>query len=734
MVLNNKGKITSPKEIRLVWDNTARVYHQNKLTHPHSKRNFVPATVLTKSGQVPVNAAKQSFHKALASVSAARPVNTVASRPNVNNEFPTTYSYFKAHSLVRRPFNQKSAAKTNIFNEKVNTTKVNNVTTAGPKAVVSAVEGNKNNGNPQYALQDQGIFDSGCSRHMTGNKSYLTDYQEINGGFVAFGRNAKGGKIIGKEVRFAITNDGTGGSKSGKERFQKFANNSGVIGNQTNGNAGTKANIDAGKARKKIILDSQYVFLPLLTSDSLAKEGDKNNQENDLRGQEEAFRKQLEQESKRLFSQGAANTNNTNRLNTVSSLVNAVSSSFTTADPGKERAQRNKFESVFGQDKDANGNMIFTLVSAGGSNYVNLGGLILVNAATLPNDDIPTDHIMHDLKDTADLQDTRIFSGAYDDEVEGVEADFNNLKLTTFVYRNKKDERGIVVRNNARSVVQGYTQEEGINYDKVFDLVARIEAIRIFLAYASYMGFIVYQVDVKSAFLYGIIVEEVYLCQPPGFEDPHFLDKVYKVYIDDIIFGSTKKSLCTEFEGLMYKKFQMSSMGELTFFLGLQVMQRDDGIFISQDKYVTDILKKFAFSSLKTSSTPIESNKALLKDEEAEDMDVHLYRSMIRTLMYLTAFKPDIMSAVCACIENQMDHKVKTIRCDNKTEFKNRIMNEFCEMKGIRREFSVAKTSQQNGLAERKNRSLIEAARTMLVDSKLPTTFWAEAVNTACYV
>ncbi|GKE62562.1 putative ribonuclease H-like domain-containing protein, partial [Tanacetum coccineum] len=193
--------------------------------------------------------------------------------------------------------------------------------------------------------------------------------------------------------------------------------------------------------------------------------------------------------------------------------------------------------------------------------------------------------------------------------------------------------------------------------------------------------------------------EEVYVCQPPGFEDPQFPNKVYKVekdlygvhqaprawyetlstyllengfkrwiidktlfikknkgdillmhvYVDEIIFGSTKKSLCTEFEGLMHKKFQMSSMGELTFFLGLQVMQRDDGIFISQDKYVADILKKFDFSSVKTTSTPIETDKALLKDEEAGDVDVHLYRSIIGSLMYLTAFRPDMMFAVCAC-------------------------------------------------------------------------------------
>ncbi|GKE25102.1 putative ribonuclease H-like domain-containing protein [Tanacetum coccineum] len=95
---------------------------------------------------------------------------------------------------------------------------------------------------------------------------------------------------------------------------------------------------------------------------------------------------------------------------------------------------------------------------------------------------------------------------------------------------------------------------------------------------------------------------------------------------------------------------------------------------------------------------------------------------------------PEILKNFITGIENQIDHKVKTIRCDNGTEFKNRIMNEFCKLKGIRREFSVARTAQQNGAAKRKNRTLIEAARTMLADSKLPTTFWVEAVNTACYV
>ncbi|GKD09523.1 retrovirus-related pol polyprotein from transposon TNT 1-94, partial [Tanacetum coccineum] len=191
---------------------------------------------------------------------------------------------------------------------------------------------------------------------------------------------------------------------------------------------------------------------------------------------------------------------------------------------------------------------------------------------------------------------------------------------TKWVYRNKKDERGIFIRNKARLVAQGHTQEEGIDYDEVFAPVARIEAIRIFLTYASYMGFMVYQMDVKSAFLYGQIEEEVYVCQPLGFEDPDHPDKVYKVghilfvqiYVDDIIFGSTKKELCEEFEKFMKDKFQISSMGELTFFLGLQVQQRKKDIFISQDRYVHEILKKFNYTDVKSASTPTDLEKPLV--------------------------------------------------------------------------------------------------------------------------
>ncbi|GJZ08198.1 putative ribonuclease H-like domain-containing protein [Tanacetum coccineum] len=184
-----------------------------------------------------------------------------------------------------------------------------------------------------------------------------------------------------------------------------------------------------------------------------------------------------------------------------------------------------------------------------------------------------------------------------------------------------------MIRNKARLVAQGYTQEEGIDYDEVFAPVARIEAIRLFLAYASFKDFVVYQMDVKSVFLYGKIKEEVYVCQPPGFEDPDFPDRVYKVekalykgdillvqvYVDDIIFGSTKKELCIAFEKLMHEKFQMSSMGELTFFLGLQVKQKKDDIFISQDKYVDEILKKLVCACARYQVNPKVSHLHVVK-------------------------------------------------------------------------------------------------------------------------
>ncbi|GJX10766.1 putative ribonuclease H-like domain-containing protein [Tanacetum coccineum] len=404
-----------------------------------------------------------------------------------------------------------------------------------------------------------------------------------------------------------------------------------VAGNQTNGIAGTKDNIVIDPK----VCEEDAEDKPTEMDENGAS--DKDGKDDQATRSE--FESLLQQEKQTVHP------NSTNSINTVSTPISAAGQSFSNDDPS---SPVNAAE-----------------VSNAFEEHLFKRFYPFKNAFTLPP-----------ISNVTPMDDTGIFGNAYDDEDVGAEADLNNLETTmnvspipttridkdhpkdqsigdfnsaiqtrrmtkisdehAMVFRNKKDERGIVVRNKARLVAQGYTQEEGIDYDEIFSPVARIEAIMLFLAYASFMGFIVYQMDVKSAFLYDTIDEEVYVCQPPGFEDPQFPDKVY---VDDIIFRSTKKSLCDEFEGL-------------------QVQQKKDGIFISQDKYVADILKKFDFATIKTASTPMEPNNALIKDEEADNVDVHLYRSMIGSLMYLTASMPDILFAVCACARFQVTPKM----------------------------------------------------------------------------
>ncbi|GJT75907.1 putative ribonuclease H-like domain-containing protein [Tanacetum coccineum] len=199
-----------------------------------------------------------------------------------------------------------------------------------------------------------------------------------------------------------------------------------------------------------------------------------------------------------------------------------------------------------------------------------------------------------------------------------------------------QDERGIVIRNKARLVSQGYTQEEGIDYDEVFAPVARIKAIRLFLAYASFKDFMVYQMDVKSVFLYGKIEEEVYVCQPPRFEDPAFLDRVYKV------------------EKAMYGLHQAPRAWYET--LSTYLLGFKEGKLTRL--YSSKGTKKFGFTEVKIASTPMETQNPLLKDEDGKEVDVHMYRSMIGSLMYLTSSRPDIMFAVCACARYQVNPNV----------------------------------------------------------------------------
>ncbi|GJT44147.1 putative ribonuclease H-like domain-containing protein [Tanacetum coccineum] len=534
-------KGTGQRENRPIWNNVQRVNHQNQ---------FVPIATLTRTGRIPVNIARAS---------------------NTNNV-----------NTARHNFNSQ-ATPTNA------TRKVNTV-----KPIV-------NNDVPHKALENKGIVDSGCSRHMTRNKAYLAEYQDYNGGPVPFGGSK--GYITGKGP--------------------KEANHSAV----------TKDNIDAENSKMEAESAQDYFVLPIWSSyTSTVKSSEAKNE--------------------------AARASSTNTVNTASTPVSTASPS-------------------------------------GGLSYTDL---------TNSNQD---DSQIPALEDSYDNPNDGIFTNASSDD-EGTVADFTNLETIANVSHIPTSRIHYIhpltqILGDSKSAVQTRSKVK-----KVLEPMLLIEAtIRIFLAFASYMGFIVYQMDVKSAFLYGTIDEEVYVSQPPGFVDPKCPKKVYKVvkalyglhqaprawyatlstfllksgyrrgtidktlfikkdkndimlvqvYVDDIIFGSTKRSWCDEFEALMKSRFQMSSMGELTFFLGLQVKQKEDGIFISQDKYVAEILKKFDFASVKTASTPIETQKPLVKDEEATDVDVHLYRSMISSLMYLTASRPDIMFAVCACSRFQVTPK-----------------------------------------------------------------------------
>ncbi|GJR05294.1 putative ribonuclease H-like domain-containing protein [Tanacetum coccineum] len=514
-----------------------------------------------------------------------------------------------------------------------------------------------------------------------------------------------------------------------------------AAGNKTNGIAGTKDNIVAGQAKKDKEPEQEYILIPLCTTDPLISQGPKDSEgdagkkltkvdENEILDKSGKHDQEARSASEMLHQREmqTEHTNSTNGINTVSTPVSTAGPSFDTVVPStpvnaagpsvstgnesKEQLFEKKFPfknaftlppipnislmnntDIFGNAYDDE-----DVEEAVDMNNVISSYSIPDSSFTKFHKDHLEDQVIGSLKTPVQIRhmtkitkEHGLFSSVHKLRRTN-HKDFQNCLFafdlprdkwaigTKWVFRNKKDERGIVVKNKARLVAQGHTQEEGIDYDEVFAPVARIEAIRLFLAYASFKDFVVYQMDVKSAFLYGKIEEEVYVCQPPGFEDPHFPDKVYKVekalyglhqaprawyetlstylldngfhrgqidktlfikrhkddillvqvYVDDIIFGSTKKQMSNEFETLMHN---------------------------NQDKYVAEILKKFDFALVKTASTPMETNKALVKDEEAEDVDVHLYRSMIGSLMYLTASRPDIMFADCACARFQVTLK-----------------------------------------------------------------------------
>ncbi|GJR44677.1 putative ribonuclease H-like domain-containing protein [Tanacetum coccineum] len=357
-----------------------------------------------------------------------------------------------------------------------------------------------------------------------------------------------------------------------------------VAGNQSNGSAGTKACDDAGKARMETVPGKDYILLPFLTQDPSFSSSSKDSPDAGFKPSGEEEKKDAKDpenedsevpntEEPRVNQEQDANVNSTNNINTVSPTVNA-------ADIENNAADENI---VYGCDDDPNMPNLEEIVYSDDDEGVdakadmtNLDTHILVSPTptTRIHKDHPLEQIIGDIHSAPQ---TRRMTKNVTEHVEPkktlMDLPHSKRAITTkWVYKNKKDKRGIVIRNKARLVAKGYTQEEGIDYDEI---------------------------DVKSAFLYVNIKEEVYVCQPLGFEDPEFLDKVYKV------------------EKALY---------------GLHQAPR--------------------------ACTPMETSKPLLKDVEAEDVNVHLYRSMIGSFMYLTASKPDIMFVVCSCARFQVTPKV----------------------------------------------------------------------------
>nr|GEW04133.1 hypothetical protein [Tanacetum cinerariifolium] len=413
-----------------------------------------------------------------------------------------------------------------------------------------------------------------------------------------------------------------------------------IAGNQPNSSTGIQEYFDADKAGEGNV--QQYVLFPLWSS------GSKDPQNTDA--------------------------DTTFEVKEPKSTVHVSPSSSAKTKKHDDKTTKEAKEKIPAVGKNST-NSTNTFSAAGLSNTVvrlTLGKYLYVDPSQYPDD--PNMPALEDI------------SYSDDEEDVGAEANFSNLKTnitvshipTTRVHKDHPVSQIIgdlfsapQIRSMTRMVKdQGHTQEEGIDYEEVFAPVARIEAIRLFLAYAAFIGFMVYQMDVKSAFLYGTIKEEVYVFQPPGFEDPDYPDKVYKLvkalyglhqapraWYETLANYLLENDLCNAFEELMKDKFQMSSMGELTFFLGLQVKQKQDGIFISQDKYVAEILRKFGLIDGKSASTPFDTEKPLLKDHNGKDVDVHTYKSMIGTLMYLNSSRLYIMFAVCACARFQVTPK-----------------------------------------------------------------------------
>ncbi|GJZ72430.1 putative ribonuclease H-like domain-containing protein [Tanacetum coccineum] len=728
---------------------------------------MVPRAVLMKSGLVSINTARQNTSKPVVLVNTARQVKTAHTKKTMNSARPMTNVFNKAHSTIRRPINNKTSNKKSNFNQKVNTVKDKNVNAARPKgvvnaarpkAVLNAVKGNQVNSSkastcwvwkPKTKVLDHVSkhnsasitlkkFDyidaQGKSKHMTGNMSYLTDFEEIDRGYVAFGGNPKRGKITSKGGLTCLFAKATSDESKLWHRRLGHINfktmNKLVKGNLVRGLPSKLFEIyqtcvacQIGKQHRASYDYSRFswiLFLATKDETSGILKSFITEVENLIDQRVKVIRydngtefknKEMNQFCERKGIKREFSVARTPQQNRVAerknrTLIEAVrtmlsdsklpttfwAEAVNTACYVQNRVlvtkphNKTPYELFLGRklalsfmrpfgcpviilniidhlgkfDGKANeGFFVGYSINSKAFRVFNSRTRIVEEnlhvqfSENTPNiagrfkpsrddekkvteepgkeggdpckederDDQEKDASVNNTNNGDDPNMPALEDIDYsdDDEDVGAEADINNWDAFM------PDERGIAIKNKERLVAQGYTQEEGIDYDEVFAL-ARIEAIRLFLAYASFKDFVIYQMDVRSAFLYGNDEEELCFIHPGKFDKTLFIrrDK------DDILLVQV-------------------SMGELHF-LRMQVksLLKEDGL-LSVRHYVTEILKKFRFTDVKTTSTPMETQKPLLKEEDGKEVDVQLYRSMIGSLMYLTSSRPDIcLEFICA--------------------------------------------------------------------------------------
>nr|GEU67166.1 hypothetical protein [Tanacetum cinerariifolium] len=377
-----------------------------------------------------------------------------------------------------------------------------------------------------------------------------------------------------------------------------------VVGNQPNAYAGIKENLDAGKVGKETVSSQQYMMLPLWSSNS---QDPKNTDDNladdafevkDNKNDIHVSTHESDKTNKKKHDAKPTRDDKGKNMPELEDIVYSDDEEDVGAEADLSNLEKNIPISPILTTKVYKDHLV-------NQNIGNLNSAPQIRSMTRMVKEQGGLNQINDEDFHTRMFAYFIFQKEHMKVLQALKDPSWIESMQEEVFRNKKDKRGNVIRNKARHVAQVHTQEEGIDYDEIFAPVARIEAIRLFLSYDSFMGLMVYRMDVKSAFLYETIKEEV--------------------YVDDIIFGSTNKELCKAFEKLIKDKFQMSFMRELTFYLGLQVKQKKDGIFISQDKYVAEIFKKFGFTDVKSASTHIETEKPLLKDHDAISYELMMF-------------------------------------------------------------------------------------------------------------